>query len=189
MKWLFVHCLCVMIALATSGCSLFEPRDPQPPSQSGSSFVPPTSPDIVISNLQSSIAQKNAQNYIRCFSDPFRFVPSTEAAAQYPGVLNSWTRSQEYDYMVNLISRAIPNGVSSLLLTQTASIVTADSVIYNYDYVFTFQHTEASFPPMARGNLQFAIGVDNSNWSIYRWSDFKTTADISWSSFKGKFSN
>jgi len=41
-----------------SGCNLFEPRDPEAPSQSSDSFIPPSDPDIVIENLQNAIAQK-----------------------------------------------------------------------------------------------------------------------------------
>lgn len=76
------------------------------------------------------------------------------------------------------------------MLTQKSAIVTPDTVVYNYDYILTFEHTEAGFPTTARGNLQFSLGTDNNNfWSIYWWSDFKTTNDITWSVFKGKFSN
>ncbi|MEK9137717.1 MAG: hypothetical protein AAB393_11395 [Bacteroidota bacterium] len=185
----------LILTMGLIGCNLFEPREPEQPSQSSSDFRPPTTPEIVIANLQSSIAQKNIQNYINCFADPARarrgffFVPSPEASAQYPSVLSAWTYAEEHAYMQNLISKAAPNGFSSLLLTRRSSVVSADSVVWSYDYVFTFQHTEAGFPSTARGNLQFTLGVDNSTWSIYTWSDFKTTPDVTWSSFKGRFSN
>ncbi len=184
--------------LVGGGCSIFEPREPEQPSQSSSGYLPPTSAQTVITNLQNSIEQKNVQNYINCFSDPsrsarpFTFVPSADAAALFPSILNSWTFTQERDYMTNLIAKAVPNGFSGLVLTLTSPpSVSADSEVYSYDYLLTFQHTEAGFPSTARGSLQFAIGVDNSTqqWSIYRWIDLKTTTDITWSSFKGRFSN
>lgn len=187
----------VLSVSVLGGCSLFEPRDPEQPSQSSSDFLPPTAPDIVITNLRNSIAQKNVQNYVSCFADPSRsgqsytFVPSADAAALFPSVLNSWTYAEEQVYMTNLVAKAVPNGFANLLLTAATTQVFADSVIYSADYLLTFQHTEAGFPSTARGHLQFAIGVDNSNqqWSIYRWVDLKTTEDITWSSFKGRFSN
>jgi hypothetical protein len=68
--------------------------------------------------------------------------------------------------------------------------VTGDSAVYTYDYTLTFEHTDASFPTVAIGNLQFVLGLDNNNaWVIYRWNDYKTTSDVTWSHFKGKFSN
>lgn len=186
----------MLLWLVPSGCSLLEPREPEPPTQSSLNFQPPTVPSVVIANLESAIAQKNSANYISCFADPsksprqFVFIPSTEASAQYPGLLTQWSISEELSYFQNLIAKSPPNGFSSLILTQRSSVVTPDTVLYEYDYVFTFEHTEPGFPTVARGNLQFSIGTDNNNfWSIYRWSDFKTTNDITWSLVKGKFSN
>ncbi|MBI4534872.1 MAG: hypothetical protein HY708_01250 [Ignavibacteriae bacterium] len=176
-------------------CSLFEPREPEPPTQSSFDFRPPTVPGIVITNLQSAVAQKNVANYISCFADPsrtsreFSFEPSADASALYPSVLRNWTFEDEQSYFQNLVAKATPNGFSNLLLIPKDSIITADSVIFSFDYTFTFDHTEAGFPSTARGTLQFSLGAENSFWMIYRWSDFKTTDDITWSSFKGKFSN
>ena len=47
---------------AGSGCGLFAPRDPEPPTQSSQTFLPATDPLIVISNLQSAIEQKSVPN-------------------------------------------------------------------------------------------------------------------------------
>jgi hypothetical protein len=179
-----------------SGCSLFEPRDPEDPSGSRLDFVPPTEPSIVIDNLQNAIDQKSVANYAACFPDAgaggqtFVFVPSAEASAQYGLVLSSWGTAQEQAYFQNLLARSASNAFANLQLIQKSQLVTADSVIYSYDYVFTFEHSETGFPKTARGNLQFALAPDAGNrWSIYRWIDFKTGNDITWSMFKGKFSN
>jgi hypothetical protein len=186
----------LLLGLVSSGCGLFEPRDPEDPASSRLDFVPPTEPSIVISNLQNAVDQKNVANYTACFSDPsaggraFVFVPSAEASAQYGPALSSWGTPQEQTYFQNLIARSPINAAASLQLTQKSQLVTADSVIYSYDYIFTFEHSETGFPKIARGNLQFALAPDAANrWSIYRWIDFKTGSDITWSMFKGKFSN
>ncbi len=118
------------------------------------------------------------------------FIPSAEASAQYPGLLANWTIAEELSYFQNMVAKSPPNGFSSLLLTQKSQVITADSVVYNYDYTLTFEHTESGFPTVARGNLQFTVSTDDNNfWTISRWSDFKTTNDITWSVFKGRFSN
>ena len=181
-----------------SGCNLFEPRDPEPPSQSSDSFIPPTDPDIVIENLQNAIAQKNSVNYVRCFADPsrtarpFQFFPSPDAGSRYASVFAIWTVDQEKTYFQNLVARSAGkvNAYSNLLLSHRVATVTGDSAVYTYDYTLTFEHTDASFPTVAIGNLQFVLGLDNNNaWVIYRWNDYKTTSDVTWSHFKGKFSN
>ncbi len=181
-----------------SGCNLFEPRDPEPPSQSSDSFLPPTDPDVVIENLQNAIAQKNSVNYVRCFADPtrtahpFQFFPSPDAGAQYASVFAFWTVEQEKTYFQNLVARAATkvNAYSNLVLSNRSVTLTADSSVQTYDYTLTFEHNDPSFPTVASGHLQFVLGMDDNNaWVIYRWSDFKTTSDVTWSHFKGKFSN
>ena len=95
--------------LLGAGCNLFEPRDPEVPSQSSDSFIPPTDPDAVIENLQNAVAQKNSVNYVRCFADPsrtvrpFQFFPSPDAGARYASVFAFWTVDQEKTYFQNLV--------------------------------------------------------------------------------------
>jgi len=186
----------LVVALSISGinCGLFDTRDPEPPDQSGLDYVPATVPSIVISNLLSAIAQKNVDNYMRNFGDPvvtgrpFLFIPSTEASTVYPSV-REWTYANEREYFQNLVAKA--DGFSSLTLTAQDSVVGPSETTYNFDYVFSFQHTDAAtFPTSAAGNLQFVLAPDQTNtWTIFAWSDFSTSPDITWSSFKGKFGN
>jgi hypothetical protein len=188
--------LLILVITGVYGCSLFDTRDAEPPTKSSDDFKPPTVPDVVITNLQSAIAQRNVTNYMSCFADPtrvsrpFLFVPSVEAGIQYPTALGDWAYHDEQEYLNNLLSKASPNGFSSLVLTEHSTVVSTDSVTYSFDYVFTFEHTELGFPSTARGNLHFTLLPDNNNlWSIQTWIDYKTTDEISWSSFKGRFSN
>jgi hypothetical protein len=189
-------CLCGVLGASLQGCGLFEPRDPEDPSQSSLNFKPPTEPSIVIANLQSAIEQKNAANYVSCFADPTRgnppfvFTPSPEAAGLYTAALDVWSLADEQSYFQNLIARSSPQAFSSLSLTPKGSTVSADSVVYGYDYTLVFEHHDPGFPTIARGTLQFTLRVSQSNfWMIQRWLDFKTTGDVTWSHFKGKFSN
>ena len=193
------HSYCLLLAsllLAVSGCGLFEPRDPEDPSQSSLNFKPPTEPSIVISNLQSAIEQKNAANYTSCFADEakgnpaFVFTPSPDAAALYAASFDNWTLNDEQSYFLNLVARSSTQAFASLSLMSKGSTVSADSVVYSYDYTLVFEHSETSFAKTARGTLQFTLRVSQSNfWMIQRWVDFNTTSDLSWSHFKGKFSN
>jgi hypothetical protein len=179
-----------------AGCGLFEPRDPEEPSQSSLNYRPPTEPSAVIANLQSAIEQRNQANYVSCFSDASRgaalfvFIPSADAAAAYGGTLASWSLDDERAYFQNLVARSGQQAYASLSLTLKTTTVTSDSVVSAYDYVLTFEHNDTGFPRTARGSLQFTFREDASNfWAIQRWVDFKTTADVTWSDFKGKFSN
>jgi hypothetical protein len=181
--------------LCLAGCNLFEPRSAEDPTVPGGQYPPATDASIVVSNLRKSIEERSVQNYVTCFSDPlgaqpFAFFPSSDGAALYGTVFSSWSTLDEQEYFQNLASRTTPTSTSSLVFNERSRISNGDSVQIDADYVLTFEHTDAAFPKVARGNMQIAVGRNNSNiWSIYRWSDFKTTNDITWSIMKGKFSN
>ena len=186
----------ILLVSLVAACGLFEPREPEPPGQSSLNFRPPLEPSIVVENLQNAVEQKNSANYGSCFSDPssggrsFSFTPSAEAAAQYGPILADWGYQQELSYFQNLIARSPSNAGAALFLTQKSALVSADSVVYSFDYVFTFEHNDPGIARSARGNLQFVMAPDAANrWSIHRWADFKTGDEISWSMLKGRFSN
>lgn len=181
--------------LCLAGCNLFEPRPAEDPTIPGGQYPPATDPSIVISNLRKSIEEKNVQNYVLCFADPlggrpFTFIPSSDGAAQYGAVFSTWSTIDEQEYFQNLAARTTPTSTSGLTLNERSRVPSGDSVLIDADYVLTFEHTDAAFPKVARGNMQIALGRNNSNiWSIYRWADFKITNDITWTTMKGKFSN
>ncbi|MGA9115485.1 MAG: hypothetical protein WB626_01780 [Bacteroidota bacterium] len=181
-----------LLAFACGGCDLFSTREPEPPSDTNCFPLPPTRPSAVLANLQSAVAQKCVDTYAACFGGGGRFVflPSSEAREQYGALMDDWGTAEEQAWFRNLVARGLPNGFSTLILTPRDSVIASDSVVYNFDYTFRFEHTLAGFPAAARGNLQFTLTPDaGNNWSITRWADFKTTDDITWSLFKGKFSN
>ena len=188
--------LALGLAQYGTGCGLFEPRAPESPTQSSQTFLPPTDPLIVISNLQNAIEQKSVSNYVQCLAAPlagvhvFLFVPSSEGTALYASLFRNWSPAEEQAYFQNLTTRTAPTSISKLDLTEKTRSLAADSALLEYDYTLTFENTVAGFPSRASGNLQFALQRSSSNiWTIYRWADFKTTNDITWSLFKGKFSN
>ncbi len=176
-------------------CNIFEPREAEPPSQSGFQYQPRTFPANVLLNLQNAISQKDPVGYIACFSDstrgqmPYAFIPSADAADQYGAVLRNWTYQQELSYFQNLVAKSrLPQGFSNLTLIPKDSSGTT-SRTYGFDYTLTFEHTDTAFTQTARGSLQFTLTETNSEWTISRWVDLKTRPELTWSSFKGRFSN
>jgi hypothetical protein len=182
------------LLVVLSGCDLLQTRSPENPSQAGSTFVPPTSADIVVTNLQASIREKNKQNYLRCLVDTtisnrtFEFTPTVEARANNPGVFEGWTIASEDQYFKNL-SESRSDGLSSLDLSNTTTNALAgDEVLFSGKYRLIFQHQNSSVAQEARGNLQFYISRDQQGtWSIYRWIDLRDTSDVTWSDIKASF--
>ena len=178
------------LAALSLSCGLFEPRSPAEPTQSGQNPPPATSPDDVITNLQSAVGRGSVDNYMTCFADPtkttrgFTFIPS----AQYATLLAGWGLTEERAYFNNLVT-GTPNAFSNLdLREQSPPARTSDSVVYFYNYTFTYDHNVPNFPTTVQGSLQFSVAPGNDGtWSIYRWADFKTVTDSTWSLFKLKF--
>lgn len=184
---------CTLFA-AIAGCDLLQTREPEQPGGSGSTFLPPTSADRVISNLQSAIEEKNTVNYLRCLVDTsfsgkiFHFEPTAETAAQDPTVFVQWSVAMEEQYFKNL-SESKTDGFSRLdFFNQSTNIQTEDEVVFDAKYHLVFQHLNTSIAQEARGNLQFSIARDRrGEWSIYRWIDVRDTSVTTWSDFKVRF--
>ena len=179
-----------------SGCGIFETRQPQPPQQGRTDFLPPTSPNTVIQNLVNSIADRNVDNYISCLSDTsfggrsFSFVPPADVYNQYRSIFLNWDKNSERAYFNNLTSQS-SNSSSSALILSSANLTYqgSDSAIYNANYTLLWPNKVPGYPQQAQGNLQFSLGIDrNQNWSIYHWVDSRVGDSLTWSEMKARFS-
>lgn len=174
-----------------AGCDIFNTRIPEKPSQAISSFIQPTTADIVLTNFKNAIEEYNVDNYIKCFVDPnfsdrkYKFVASAEAGIDRT-IFEDWSLESERQYITNLGKPSFTN--AKLILTlKGETVVATDSVIYNFDYSLDYPHSNQNY--IVVGNLRFYIGADrNRNWSIYKWEDYKTTSSTTWSYLKAVFS-
>ena len=186
----------ILFLLTLSGCGLFDLRDAESPVESRSNFIPPTSPDIVISNLVSAISERNITNYLQCFVDSnfsekrFSYVADANSASQYP-ILRFWTLTNERYYFTNVISSTPNSGTSALFLSDMVINNTSDTAIVDSDYLLRFDHTKQNVSKTLKGQFRLIMAADSRNlWSIYKWIDFrKTPSDTTWSTLKANFSN
>ncbi len=184
----------LLFLLFVQGCDLFQTRDPQSPSQISSNYKPPVTPEIVLDNLASAVAEYNAVHYIQCLADTssssrqFEFIPSAEVAGSFASIFQSWSPEKERRYFQNLGQPT--NAAPFLSLTNKQQVAaSSDSVVYNIDYTLSFPHHNTSAPQTVRGKMQLFLGANaQASWSIYRWQDFKTTQDSTWSLWKAIFS-
>ena len=176
---------CLLLQLR---CGLFGPRDAQDPSTQSTNFRPPTTPDIVISNLEYAVQEKNVANYMNCFVDPlittrrFRFTPSSDGTS-----LGPWTLADERAYFENIKASAGDNGFSRLNLTLRNNPLPLDTVRYEYTYSLTFMHSKPGVPTTVAGHMELTLGTENNGWwAIYGWADYKDSSDT-WSRLKVEF--
>lgn len=192
----------IIFAILLQGCSWFATRVPEDPTSSGLGFKPPTTPDIVISNLQNSFTDNNAENYVLCFTDtlinknlPFQFTPSGEANARYASLFANWNVNNERAAFLSMVSRLEQN--SKLLLTLSNSrfdILLPDSAVYVSDYALSVPTVVTAFEKNYVGSMRLTISqIGNGLWGISRWIDSRNpgidTSLSTWSILKGQYSN
>lgn len=190
------HLAGLLLIVVLLGCNIFETRDPEPPSQSSSSYVPATEPSLVFSNMSNAFRDLNSLNYVKSFADSstsgrgFSFEPTPQAKVKYTGVFLLWNRQSEQQYFDNMRSR-IQSGSTATLVFQSLSVqsLQSDSAQYEATYTLTVPHSVAAVSKAATGKAQFFLLADRSrNWVIWRWVDLPTgTSNAAWSDLKGEF--
>ncbi|MEO5931875.1 MAG: hypothetical protein ABIR47_18215 [Candidatus Kapaibacterium sp.] len=179
-----------------AGCGLFETRTPQNPVNAGSSFEPPTTPSVVLRNLESALNSANANDYRKCFSDtarglpPFLFIPSAQGVAAAPTTFSTWGIAQEEQYILNVFSELQKGGVCSVTFnpSDVTEVPISDSVQYSAHYAVSFPHSRENAERSAQGLLQFTMRQTKQNeWYISTWRDIAQDTSTSWSLIKARF--
>ncbi|MCX7737154.1 MAG: hypothetical protein N2319_10620 [Candidatus Kapabacteria bacterium] len=189
----------IIIFFQFNACELFETRKPEEPDTKKTSFQPPTSPSITISNFINSIIEKNPDNYASCFYNEsgelakFSFIPSNDVKSAYSALFQDWNIQKERIYFYSLINN-LPLDVKPDVKIEIVpfEVLTPDSAIFNTSYFLYFNHNIENYPKVFSGNLQFTIVPNKSGlWSILRWIDNKNEKDtnFTWSVLKVRFSN
>lgn len=187
LKYLFI------IFLFLSSCTL---RDSESPVTSRTTFYPPTSPDLVMINLQYSIIEKDINNYLQCFVDTsqslkrYRYTPDLTSGIQYP-VFNNWSLSNEKSYYTSLLSLTSVTTSSNLFFSNSSLNVLSDSAVFDAEYLLHIEHQKVNVAKSLKGKIRLILASDNRNlWSIHRWIDIQSVNnDTTWSVLRANFSN
>lgn len=171
-------------------------REVEPPTENRSNFTPPTTPYIVLTNLQFAIIERNINNYMQCLVDSvfsnkkFKYIADVTSQSQYP-FLQNWNIYNERTYINNLILSAGSQSISNLFLSNEVWNYSSDSAVYDASYLLKFDHNKNTVPKVLKGKLRLILGIDNRNlWSIHNWSDFKEqSSDTTWSFLRANFTN
>jgi len=185
--------LLILFLLIFQSCGL---RDDEDPVTARTTFIPPTTPDLVVFNLKSSIIEKDLNNFMKCLIDtafnPRKYTYSADVVSQsqYP-IFRFWTIGNEYSYYRNLLTVTNPQTYSDVIFTDVTWNIVADTAIFDAKYELLFEHNKTGAPKRCLGALRFVMSVDTRNlWSVHNWSDFKNTStDTTWSVLKANFAN
>lgn len=189
------YLILVFIAVATllNSCAL---RDDETPTISRNTFVPPTSPDLVMVNLQFSIIEKDVNNYMSCFVDSnystrsYSYVPDVISQIQYP-IFQNWKLSNEKTYFTSLLSLMNESATSNVFFSNPVLNTLSDTAVYDADYLLRADHQKTNVAKTLKGKIRLILSADSRNlWSIHKWIDFQSmNSDTTWSVLKANFSN
>lgn len=190
--------------LSLSGCEAFTTRTPEPPGSGSLQFDQPTSELIVVQNILNAIAQKNTEAFMLCLADTaqgyssqqqYRYEPSAEAGARFGDKFALWSRTEERQAFLALISRLGPDQAPKLTLSDARfDVRLPDSAVYVALYTLELPIALPSVPTRVAGTLRWTIVPNRVGlWAISRWRDAPSPASDSipytWSTLKALLVN
>lgn len=183
----------IIITVSMEACGIFDTRTPELPDTRRSTYIPPTTPDAAISNLNFSVLEKNSNNYYKCINtNNYTYSPDSKSGHIYGLIFQNWVPLSEKIYFDNLIAQTNEEASSNLFLSnKVTSLISSDSAIVTADYIFVFHHNRTNIPTSSTGNFRLTLKSDeNSNFAIVKWEDFRIhDSDFTWSEFRANFSN
>jgi hypothetical protein len=173
-----------------AGCDLFATREP-PPIDEGTEGIwePPTSPQIVVENLERAFEAGSSSDYIRALTEDFVFRPDDADVVQIDlerpgeGRFDNWDREVERETAL-AIHQSADSLDLGLQLFEEVVTATGRLIKYRYDLVLT----QPSGATTYAGEGWFQVRQEaNGEWLIFDWEDVANspTAD-SWGLLKGR---
>ncbi len=167
-----------------SSCNLLQTRDAEEPITNNETNPQAASAEQLMKNFTASINQKNSLEYRKLFSDSLKFISS-----YYSAIFSSWDKESEVKYFENIAASL--NSFSSLQISityPTAPVMyQGDSAVYTIQYNFFVPHNRTNITQQFAGRSELYLSPKNTIWTIYRWIDFETKKDSSWSTLKAEF--
>jgi len=181
----------IFVLLSLTACDIFETRDAEDPEESRSNYTTPSEPEILIQNLINSFSDKDADNYVKSFTDPafsnkvFFFLPTSSALQTWSNIWTDWNVDKEFQYFQNLITVAPEELPITLIFKSEDYNHLGDSLIYIAQYFISIPQLNDE-PINYEGNIKFSMVRDmRDTWAIYFWQDHAISESQSWSDLKG----
>ena len=181
--------LAAAASLAAAGCDLFATREPQTSSGSGSQWERPTSPEIIVDNLEVAFENAIFNDYRRTFTEDFTFVPDDSDrfdmdTIERPGeeVYEEWDREVESSTAETI---ALASDSLFVALVQFDDVDVQGNRRLKYDYTLeVFSSGEVN---SYVGEAWFLIRQEsNGEWFIQEWQDVRSAdGGTSWGFLKG----
>lgn len=176
------------MALILGACDAFSPRSPEAPIEDVGTFVQPDTPDQVVANIQTAVAELNARNYRRSFSEDLAFTPTSNASARDPSVWTGWSAQEEESYFLALAEAARLTADNELGLSDVDQTAGTARFTIDASYTLRLNHRRTDLPTTLQGRLIWTIDQgEDGLWSVTSWTDRTVGDAASWSDLKAAF--
>jgi hypothetical protein len=179
--------LTVAVAAIACGCSMFEPREAEPPGSDTDKvdFVPANDASGIFVNLRSGVENLlEGANYERSLSENFNFVPLDQDVIDLPNVdWSDWTQAVEMSVLRLMLSEA---GEASVSFNQ--SILTSENDFVTFEVTYELQLTSATSGIVStyEGTAQFDVRRTAGIWELELWKETaKVGNETTWGYLKG----
>lgn len=177
----------VSVATIVSGCSMFEPREAEPPGSDTDKvdFVPANDASGIFVNLRSGVENLlEGANYERSLAENFNFVPLDQDVIDLPNVdWSNWTKAVEMSVLRLMLSEA-----SDASVTFNQSILTSqnDFVAFQVTYELELTSATSGIVSTYQGTAQFDVRRTAGIWELELWKETaKVGNETTWGYLKG----
>lgn len=189
--------LILLGVILACGCELFSTREPESPTGlSNSGWLFPRDPRTVLENLSNAIGRRSSVDYLRTFSTDeteelgFIFIPDPKTVNNYPGHFDRWNLERERKCAEALFNPGVLplDSISAFSFEIDFETVIGDSADISAIYNLHIGNVLENAPRQMEGRIGFKMERgENGEWTVQKWTDFRTTGEPCWSDLKAFF--
>ncbi|MBM3328583.1 MAG: hypothetical protein FJY67_03800 [Calditrichaeota bacterium] len=175
-----------VLLVGLAGCELFTTRTAEPPSGPVGGWTFPSSPRVVVQNLESAVGRRSGPDYIRSFagadagSAGFTFIPDKQTAATHSERFLNWNYEREERFAQNLFRPAVLpyDSLSEFTSSIDRETILGDSSSLVAQYTWRAGHLNNPAPRDLSGRMDLTLRrASDGGWYIEKWSDSRTGGD------------
>lgn len=192
----------ILVCIGFFACTNpFSTRDPESPDLTNNveSFEDARDPEMLLSNFEKAIEEKNVPEYVNCFANPelghtkqFRFEAEASLIDYF---INSWSIRDEENYFRKIVEEKRPNFPKLNFVTldepepQPINFAAPDDSMETSIFRYQLTISEVDTQKIYKGQMKLRVyqsRATDSNWYIYRWYDYaiENNFEETWSYLK-----
>jgi len=183
-----------ILIVTTLSCAKnpFSSRESEQPSSEAGTFIPPTSPEIVLENLQLSYSELVIGNFIQTLDSNFSF-----SFDYVEGVItdSTWGFAEEINLTENMFSELRLNQESRSISIELAPRIDYDDILLDTaatlirSYLLIIADSSGAELERYEGVSQFDLVENSFNfWTLLSWEDLHLDTETkSWADLKTRY--